>query len=368
MVLTSKRPLEVLAWPARKKRELNPYGALLYDHVEALGVRIHEWTPVRALLKRFDIWHLHFPDAVLAPQSPVKSLLGVVAFRILLLVARLRGTRILWSVHDVGSLDQLHPRLESWFWSYFSPRVDATIYLSETARLLTEHRFPELQGRRFCKIPHGQYRDAYPDEISATEARRHLGLPEAATVILYFGRIRFYKDVPHLIRTFCALDRVDLWLLIVGQPFSAQIEEEVRSAARGNDRVRLALEVVPAKQVQIFFKAADLVVLPYRRILHSGTAMLALGFNRPVLVPDLGSMREHQTLLGSSWIRLYTGTLNPELLTDAIDWATHASRPSRCDLSAFDWKSIAAQTRAVYDDLAGPGPRFTRTLRSWGAG
>ena len=114
-------PLRVLAWPAFRTRAGNPHLPLLYDHVRLLGIKVEDWTILRGLLGRADLWHLHFPDAVVYPRSTLKSALGTALFCMLLQLARWRGTRILWTVHDLGSHDQLHPRVEAWFWGVFVP-------------------------------------------------------------------------------------------------------------------------------------------------------------------------------------------------------------------------------------------------------
>src|SRR5262249_9012433 len=44
--------------------------------------------------------------------------------------------------------------------------------------------------------------------------------------------------------------------------------------------------------VQYVLNAADYVVLPYNRILTSGAVALALGFGKPVIVPDLPALSE----------------------------------------------------------------------------
>jgi beta-1,4-mannosyltransferase len=88
-------------------------------------------------------------------------------------------------------------------------------------------------------------------------------------------------------------------------------------------------------------------VLPYRRILNSGTVLLALTFDRPVLVPDLGSMPDLQKAFGTDWIRLYAGELTTAELAGAIDWARATGRRA-VDLDRFDWRAIARRTLEVY--------------------
>ena len=343
--------LRVLAWPAFRKQAANPHGALLARELIALGVQLVDWTPWRALLRPGDLWHLHHPETVLYRRSVISSAFETVAFISLLWLARFRGLRVIWTIHDLGSNDALHPRLEAWFWRAFIPAVDAFICLTERSRTMALERFPALAGRPAHIVPHGHYRDAYPRTVTRATARQRLGLPPEATVLLHFGLMRPYKNVPHLIRTFQALPDADAVLLVVGQPFDAAVEREVRDAADGASNVRLDLRWVPPEDVQTFFLASDLVVLPYRSVLNSGAVMLALTFGRPVLVPDLGAMADHEGTFGADWIRLYDGELMVPGLAAASDWARTTDRRP-LDLEALDWRRLADRTWAAYQELA----------------
>jgi glycosyltransferase involved in cell wall biosynthesis len=349
--------LRVLAWPAFRKQAANPHAALLARELIALGVEVVDWTPVRALLQPGNLWHIHHPETVVFPRSPARSAFEAITFLGLLWLARLRGARVLWTIHDLGSNDGLHPRLEAWFWKAFIPGLDAFICLSRSSRTLALERFPALLDRPAHIVPHGHYRDAYPHTVTRATARQRLGLPPEATVLLHFGLMRPYKNVPQLIRAFRAMPDGDAFLLVVGKPFDQAIEREAREIADGASNVQLHLCWVPPDDVQTFFAASDLVVLPYRRILNSGALMLALGFGCPVLVPDLGSMREQQEAFGADWIRLYSGELSTDELAEACRWARMASRPSP-DLGGLDWRALALQTRAVYDLVRSGRPQL----------
>jgi glycosyltransferase involved in cell wall biosynthesis len=346
----------VLAWPAFRKQRANPHAALLARELIALGVDLSDWTPVRALLRPGHLWHLHHPETVLYRRRAAASILETCAFLGLLVFARARGVRVLWTIHDLGSNDALHPRLEAWFWKVFVPRVDGIVCLSEQSRAMASQRFPALVGRPACVVPHGHYGDAYPRTITREEARRQLALLPEATVLLHFGLIRSYKNVAHLIRRFRAMPKPGNVLFVVGKPFDAAIERELRDAARDAPNVRLDLRWVPPEEVQTFFVASDLVVLPYRRILNSGAVMLALTFACPVLVPDLGSMRDQQEAFGAEWIRLYSGDLTSAGLAEACRWARTTSRRPP-DLGGLDWTSLAPRIRAMYEVIRPCQPR-----------
>ena len=265
----------------------------------------------------------------------------------LLGLARWRGTRVVWTIHDLGSNDQLHPRLERMFWSAFVPRVDGFICLTEGGRRDALERFPELAGRPSAVIPHGHYLDAYPSGIGRGAARAQLGLDPDGPVVLHFGLIRPYKNVPHLVSVFRQAAIPGAVLVIGGRPFDDNVEREVRAAAEGATGVRLDLRFIGSDEVQAYFEAADLVVLPYSHVTNSGAIFLALSFRRPVLVPDLGAMGEHARDFGADWVSLYRGTLESADLAAAVLWARETER-GPLDMSPLAWDEIARQTRRLY--------------------
>jgi glycosyltransferase involved in cell wall biosynthesis len=110
----------------------------------------------------------------------------------------------------------------------------------------------------------------------------------------------------------------------------------------------LRLELVdPAATAQLF-AACDLVVLPYREILNSGTAMLALSYDRPVLLPDQGATGDLAAAVGPAWVRTYPGVMDPATLVDALAWARTQTRPSVAPLDPFEWSAIATATLGAY--------------------
>ncbi|MEZ5863522.1 MAG: hypothetical protein R3D25_05405 [Geminicoccaceae bacterium] len=342
--------MNVLAWPAFRKAAANPHAALLAEALLEQGVDVEDWTPWRALVAPGVLWHLHHPETVLYRRAAWLAWLETGVFVLLLTQARWRGTRILWTIHDLGSNDRLHPALEAWFWQWFTSRVDGVIGLSRHSLELADAQFPAIRGLPHHVVPHGHYRHAYPHGISRATARERLGLDPDGPVLVHFGLLRPYKNVPLLIRRFVEAAIPGATLLIAGKAYDAVIETEVRQcaeAARPVD-VRLDLRHIGTDEVQLFFAAADLVVLPYQRILNSGALILALSFDRPVLVPALGSMPEHRQTFGDAWVRLYEGELTAAQLADACRWARETERPA-LDLHALDWPQLAAQTREIYE-------------------
>jgi beta-1,4-mannosyltransferase len=345
--------LRVLAWPGLGARAKNPYTWLLYSHLVSLGVRVEEFTVARALRGGYDVFHVHWPDKALTAAPWLGMAAGAVAALLSLEAAHLHGARVVWTAHNAHPHESRHPRLERWFWAAFVRRVDAVIHPSAAGEQAVHARYPVLAARPHALVPLGHFRGSYPDTISREDARISLGIPQGSRVVAFLGLVRPYKNVPHLVRTVRALpsNAGDVVLLVGGAPLTSALADEVRAAAGGDPHVRLALEHVPDEDVQRYLRAADLVVLPFKAITNSASALLALSFDRPILVPSRGAMGELQALAGADWVRTYEGELTPDVLADALDWADQRPPGGSPCLDALEWPLIARQTLSLY--LAG---------------
>jgi beta-1,4-mannosyltransferase len=342
--------MRVLAWPAFRKEAANPHAALLARELIKRRVPVIDWTPFGAFMRPGDIWHLHHPETVVFKRRAILAWLETLIFLILLALAKRRGTKMVWTIHDLGSNDQLHPPLEAFFWRSFIPSVDHFVCLSEDGKKQALQEFPQLRKVPCDVMPHGHYLGAYPNNKTPAEARRELGLDPNAKIVLHFGLIRPYKNAPHLVEIFRAAAIQHSVLVVAGRPFDGEISRQVMHAADGAQNVELHLDWVLPERVQDFFLACDLVALPYRKIMNSGALFLALSFGRPVLVPEMGSMREHFEFFGSPWIRLYDGDLSPRILSEAVDWACGTDRPP-IDLTPLEWGTSAGSLKKIYDGL-----------------
>lgn len=332
--------MKIIAAPAFKNRVRNPYNWLLYSSMEA---EVTEFSYRVRPDASYDVLHLHWPERELN-NSP-NGVIAYVRLWVKLLILRrwrAKGTKIVWTVHNLRSHNRKFPRVERWFWPRFTALLDGVIGLSANGLEAVRQEYPATAPIPRFVIPHGDYRNAYSGDGS--NARSALGIEPLATVILFFGQIRPYKDVPSLIRIFRSLAAKDLVLCVAGEPSDRKIAEQVRAATDDDPRIRRWLYHIPDAEVPQFFRAANLVVLPYREILNSGAALLALSFNRPILVPHKGAMQELAEAVGHEWVLTYPGDLDGETLEQAAEWALHAPRSAEAPLDAFSWPRISALT------------------------
>jgi beta-1,4-mannosyltransferase len=316
----------------------NPYLIQLSDQLAPEPAMLgFSWR--RALTDRYDVFHAHWPEALLHGTTPARSLARRVLFRALLLRLRLRRPRVavVRTVHNLRSHES-GPRVERRLLERFDRLTSFWIRLNPTTP--TPAQSPAMT------IEHGDYRDWFGG-VTVPAA-----LPGR---LVYFGLIRPYKGVPALIHAFSELtvgpDDEALSLRVVGQPTSADIGAEVLLSATADDRVQVSLGHASDADLGAEVGQAELVVLPYREMHNSGAALLALSLARPILAPSNAVTEALRVEVGRAWVHTYSGVLTADVLRGALG-RVRALRPpepdARPDLSARAWPDIAAAHRRAY--------------------
>lgn len=344
--------MKVLARPAFRGGEAKPYNSLLYTSLTDLGVQVREFRGMCVTRGRTDLLHIHWPESLIAAKNPVRAWLTAQEYRLCFRVARRRGIKIVWTIHDLAPHDLVYPGIELPFWQDFVRRADGVIALTHEGLKLARARYARLREVPAFVIPHGHFREVYPRTLSREQARRMLGVASSEFVITYFGQIRPYKNVPRLIRAFRDSDDAQTRLFVCGRISKrVNMEEEIRTAAAGDSRIQLVLRYIEANEIESYLTASDLIVLPYNDVLNSGSAFLGLSFDRPILVPDVGALPELRRAVGEEWVHTYHGEIDTRALQNAMTWVRERPRAHQAPLDEFNWERIGRNTLAAYKDI-----------------
>jgi glycosyltransferase involved in cell wall biosynthesis len=149
------------------------------------------------------------------------------------------------------------------------------------------------KGARVAVHPHPIYDFFGTGNLSKAEARRGAGAGEGP-LILFFGYVRSYKGLSCLIEAMPLIrEKVPATLLVVGEFYEdrAPYDELVARLALG-DAVRFVDRYVGNEEVERYFVASDLVILPYLSATQSGIVQIAIAFDRPVVVTAVGGLPE----------------------------------------------------------------------------
>lgn len=145
----------------------------------------------------------------------------------------------------------------------------------------------------YVVTPHPTYNVFKMKDMSKAEARGRLSVRDDAPMLLFFGFVREYKGLKYLLDALPEVKKriTDITLWVVGDfgddkdVYLEQIERN-----RIGDNIRLVEGYVPDQEVEKYFAAADLVVLPYVSATQSGIVQIAYGFDKPVIVTDVGGL------------------------------------------------------------------------------
>ncbi len=340
----------VATLPHADSRKWNPHvwlwnQGLGADEFQVFDLKLDELEKLR-----FDILHVHWFEGYVGFRNPFRL---ITRFRRLLRAIdwqRGRGAKLVYTAHNVIGHETQGNRLEMWFLRQFMRRVDGTIFVSKVSEPMVREVFPELTGPS-TTIPLSDYDGWYPNTVTRAEARARFGIPDGAKVISHVGLIRRYKNVAELIKVFAEVPG-EARLLIGGRVPEAALQQEIEALAASDPRVILRLGHLDDADMQDFLNAADLVVLPYRQILNSGSAMLALTFGRPVLVPNLGSMPELQASISPDWVRVFDGELSSAELELALGWAAD-DRSEQPPLDNVSVATVSSMYADFYRSLVG---------------
>lgn len=132
--------------------------------------------------------------------------------------------------------------------------------------------------------------------VEKQTARNYFNIPKDSTVILYYGTIRQSKGLDILLKAFYkAFQKNNKVFLLAGGAFQKVNESEYREltekcVTKQNSRVSYGF--VPSQEEALYFSAADIICLPYRKITQSGVAQNALMYELPIIATDIGAMNE----------------------------------------------------------------------------
>ena len=337
----------------------NPYNELLADAVRAQGIEVVAGQgpgrfPVLPLVfawlraRRPKVLHMHWPHRYLRPRYRMASL-GRRGTTFELRLLRRLGVRIVWTIHNVGAHDAGRSDDEQRGHAAIASVCHAMICHCDAAASLAADAWglDAATRARIHVIPHGNYVGVYPDTYDREAARAELGLASGETAFLFLGQVRPYKGVLELIEVFRSIEREDIRLVVAGQSERQELSETLRDAADGDPRIILRRGHVKDTKMQLFLRGADVMVLPYRDVLTSGSAILGMTFGLPVIAPRIGCLPE--TLEDCSI--LYPD--QPGGLRAALEEALRSDLPALGQRGAevaagLDWGSIGARTAALY--------------------
>ncbi len=285
---------------------------------------------------------------------------------VLMVYYRLLGKRVVLTAHNINAGQR--DANDSW-----ANRLSLTIQyrLSNHIFVHTEKMKKELvvgfelAEEKVSVIPFGINKTTRETCLSSREAKQRIGINADDKTLLFFGQIAPYKGLEYLVAAFKDLARSDdtYRLIIAGKPkWSGAYWTEVKKAiidSGSGERIVERIEYIPDEETEIYFKAADVLILPYTEIFQSGVLFLGYNFGLPAVVTDVGSLKDEIVEGRTGFVcrpkdscdlavtirRYFASAMFGEL-------DLHRSRIKEFANERYSWSKVAAITKAVYLGLA----------------
>lgn len=206
----------------------------------------------------------------------------------------------------------------------------------------------------YTVTPHPTYNMFRFENMTRKQAREKLGIGETEKILLFFGFVREYKGLKHLLRAMpMIMEEVqEVRLLIVGD-FDGNREEyeELIRILRIGERIRVIDGYTPDKEVEKYFAACDLVLLPYESATQSGIVQIAFGFERPVIVSRVGGLPE---VVKDGETGYVTKPCAPEELADKVKQFFREGRAEefeeniKKEAARFSWERMGEVLEAFF--------------------
>jgi len=214
-------------------------------------------------------------------------------------------------------------------------------------------------------IPFGLNDTNVSTDMTSRDARGKLGIRDDEKVLLFFGQIAPYKGLEHLVAAVAQLKAAgkSARLIVAGkvkqgsEDYWDRIERLIDRTGLASSTIR-RIQFIPDDDVEIYFKAADALMLPYVDVFQSGVLVLAYNFGLPVLATNVGSINVH-VVEGETGFVCRPG--DPPALADMIDryysstlftqLSERRGNIRRFARERYSWAEVGKITRNVYERL-----------------
>jgi glycosyltransferase involved in cell wall biosynthesis len=353
---TPAASMKILVLP---RDDNNPYQSLLYREMQNLGVQVKYadsltesrttnqlLLPLEMVVRRIcgmRLVHIHWTYGFEIYGSYRFAFLRRIAqtwFYFWLWTVRTTGMRLVWTAHNVLPLS---PRFTDEVGARRRLVAAADLVIAHSRATLGELAELDIVPRKSVVIPHGPY-----DIDRELQHLRSPGTTPGPRKLLFFGAVDHYKGVDNLLAAFAELPAdLDARLTVVGACSDPSLRASLTDLAGRSPRpITLRFERIAEAEIPELLQDADVMVFPYRQSSTSGSAVLALGHGRPIVVPDLpglSELPEEAVIRYDKTLQGLTSALSEILLADA-DVLAKMSATAYAYCASISWRSIARKT------------------------
>ena len=280
---------------------LNNYLYLLNQEIidhQAEGITLESFSFFNPLivLKKFlgekSLIHHHwyeFPD--------MRGLLIILWKTFWMIIYRLAGAKIIWTVHNQYPHLHKYRKLNIILRKLWT-KIPNKLHVHCRSAIDIMSPILNVSPDKFIVFPHPDYPVKIVDKSKSVSElnRKYFNeyLSSSKTIFLMFGYVAEYKGILEVVRTFKRLKNNDKVLIIAGAPkrgnekYISLLKNEIQDV----ENIYTYFDLIPEKDISLFYNATDYVVFNYHEILSSGSVVLAMNYQKKIILSPKGCLKE----------------------------------------------------------------------------
>ena len=338
------------------QKELNPY----LDEIIKNSRHNYTYDSYLNYKSSYAIVNIHWPEALFNWHEPSEEELVDLEERICIWK---KNSLLVYTKHDFERNKGTTKNFTRLF-QLIEKNSDVFIHLGEYSKVYYQKKYPKAIHKI---IYHPLYEKSFALSKKA-EARKQLGIREEDLVVIAPGTIRSYVERDIVLRTFKCLQH-DAKVLIC-----TNVHAELRHDFPGRIMLKRFLDVkdilvkrfkrkhqppqyfftydmVSAKELSLKMSAADLVLIPRRKILNSGNVFLGLTFEKVIIGPDCGNLSEQLKELGYPLFDPNSLSSVVSALNEGVKLKREDYKPPKELLQKYKPENIAQEQDLLFEQL-----------------
>lgn len=272
------------------------------------------------------------------------------------LLLKMFSVKIIFTPHDIYSLKN---KMNNAFLQLMYQLCTIIIVHNEANKYLLVKQC-RIQENKIRIIAHGNYNYFLNPTIQKSDARDKINLPKDKTIILFFGNIRPGKGIETLLTAFKTFrDKMNVLLLIAGKISRGYTLDQIKSEidkVDATNNVILRNYFIENSLIECYYKASDIVVVPYEYGYESGVLRYAFSCGVPTIISNL---KEFSQFAADGENCLIFRVKDADHLAEKINFILDnppiaqkiAYNAKKLSDSEWAWIHSAHQTKKVYEQL-----------------
>jgi glycosyltransferase involved in cell wall biosynthesis len=276
--------------------------------LEKAGMTVVNIHTIRSKFFSFDVLHIHWPEFYITERPFYIAALLAPTLLAYMIITKLLGKKIVWTVHDVTPVRARHIRLLKLYLLCVRGLVDAYVFMNPSSEAEFARSFPRARKKIAWHVPHGPY------FVSAISPQRREVLRERLSgganclLVGFLGDIKPYKN-PQVLAYLPHQDAIgrEIKIVVAGAVDSTFGTKEIEvSLGRIQPKQLIRIrEQLSDQRLADIIRAVDIVLLPYLRGSNSGFSMLVLSCGQRLLCSALPMFRDLANRPGRPWVYLF---------------------------------------------------------------